>query len=63
MVRPRIFTNTLKIEVKLNFSARTYSLFMKLGNIPKQQWALTVSEARKNMYFFLMLHTIVCNVN
>ena len=39
MVRRRIFMNTVKIEVKVTFSARTYSFFTNLGNILKQQWA------------------------
>ena len=64
MVKPRIFINTIKIEVKLNISARTFSFFMKLGNILKQQWAFTVPEARKkNTLFFNVIITIVCNVN
>ena len=64
IVTPRIFINTLKIEVKRVFSARIYFFFlMKLGNILKQQWAFTVSEARKKLNFFnVNYHCLQCKL-
>ena len=37
MVRPRIFINTLKIEVKLNFSARTHSFLWNLAILTRSK--------------------------
>ena len=36
MVRPRIFINTLKTEVKLNFWARNYSFFYETWQYSEQ---------------------------
>ena len=63
MVRPRIFINTLKIEVKRVFAARTYSFLLRNLAILWNSSGLLQFLRPEEKLNFLMLVMIVCNVN